>query len=295
MFRLSVTAVSQPPLKSVLLRPQTISKALGELESELGVTLFERRGKRIAATSDALLVAEKAENVLANLDDLVRLARHVREQTDGKPERVSVAVASSPLRGCLVPPRLFDRFAIKYPNVEITFVRNGSESCLNAVQQGLVDAAVTLGRTTRDCLSWTRVYTFTFHVLVCSDHPLAAHKVASIKDIAQYRVATPQDFRCSFRLVKEQFAMHGIAPTFTDVSPTKEDHGAFIASGGVLFVSGDVSLEQTYYGSKLLPLAEADSLSLPICFMYREDNKNPAVMALQQELLIAGRELKNKA
>lgn len=50
--------------------PQTISKSLSELETELGINLFERNGKWLVITDRARLLAEKAESVLAAVSDL---------------------------------------------------------------------------------------------------------------------------------------------------------------------------------------------------------------------------------
>lgn len=53
--------------------PQAVSKGVRELERELGVCLFERRGKGVVPTGCALELAQDARAVLC---DLARLREH---------------------------------------------------------------------------------------------------------------------------------------------------------------------------------------------------------------------------
>lgn len=265
--------------------PQTVSKAIGELEDELGITLFVRNGRRLVVTDEARLVAEKAENVLACVSDMEGLATQLRSRFDTVPERIVLAVASSPLRGVLVPECLLSRFSEQYPRVELVVRRNGSESCLTAVQQGLVDAAVTLGRTTREGLCWTQICPAVFGVTMSKNHPLAAHGAVSIAEVACFPVATPMDFRCAYRIIEHQFEARSVEPPYTDVDPTPEAHREFLSMNGVMFTAREPKLDALYPDAVTKPLVKADSISIPLCLVFHEDNNNPAISLLQFELL----------
>lgn len=265
--------------------PQTVSKALGEFEDELGITLFVRNGRRLVVTDEARLIAEKAENVLACVSDMEGLAAQLRSRSDAVPERIALAVASSPLRGVLVPECLLTPFSEQYPRVELVVRRNGSESCLTAVQQGLVDAAVTLGRTTREGLRWTQICPAVFDVTMSKNHPLAAHDAVSIAEVACFPVATPMDFRCAYRIIEHQFEARSAELPYTDVDPTPEAHREFLSMNGVMFTAREPKLDALYPDAVTKPLVKADSISIPLCLVFREDNDNPAISLLQFELL----------
>lgn len=266
--------------------PQTISKSLGDLESELGVTLFGRNGRRLTITDDARLLAEKAESVLACVSDMEGLASRLRVGSTDTPRSVSIAVASSPLRGTLVPDDLLSRFFANNPGIEVAIRRNGSESCLTVAQQGLVDAAITLGRTTREGLLWTQICPFVFGVTMSSGHPLAGRERVGIAEVAKFPVATPMDFRCAYRIIEHQFEANHVEPTYVDVAPTVEAHRAFLDDGGVLFTGRTPDLSGLYPDALTKRLMRDDGISIPLCLIYRKDNDNPAIPLLQRELLL---------
>ncbi len=272
--------------------PQTISKSLSELETELGINLFERNGKRLVITDRARLLAEKAENVLAAVSDLEGLAYQLKSNRELKASRIAIAIASTPLRGRLVSSELLSQFKKRNPGIEVTARENGSESCLNAVQQKLVDAAITLGRTSRLGLKWTQIYPFKFSVTVSRNNPLADQPIVDIPSISHYQIATPMDFRCAYRLIERQFEVYGLKPRYTDIAPYKSAHQEFLDSNGIIFTAQNPCLENVYNDIVTLPLKPEDKITIPICLIYREDNSNPSIPILQKDLLITGRALK---
>lgn len=270
--------------------PQTISKSLSELEAELGIKLFERNGKRLVITDQACLLAEKAENVLAAVSDLEGLAYQLKSNRELKASHI--AVASTPLRGRLVSSDLLGLFKKRNPNIEVTIRENGSESCLNAVEQKLVDAAITLGRTSRLGLKWTQIYPFKFSVTVSRNNPLADRPIVDILSISNYQIATPMDFRCAYRLIERQFEVYGLKPRYTDIVPDKSAHQEFLNSNGIIFTAQNSCLENVYNDIVTLPLIPEDRITIPICLIYREDNSNPSIPILQKDLLITGKAIK---
>lgn len=272
--------------------PQTISKSLSELEAELGIKLFERNGKRLVITDQACLLAEKAENVLAAVSDLEGLAYQLKSNRELKASHIAIAVASTPLRERLVSSDLLGLFKKRNPNIEVTIRENGSESCLNAVEQKLVDAAITLGRTSRLGLKWTQIYPFKFSVTVSRNNPLADRPIVDILSISNYQIATPMDFRCAYRLIERQFEVYGLKPRYTDIVPDKSAHQEFLNSNGIIFTAQNPCLENVYNDIVTLPLIPEDRITIPICLIYREDNSNPSIPILQKDLLITGKAIK---
>ena len=82
--------MSQPPL----------SNQLKLLEDELGVTLFERKNKRLLLTSDGQLLYKHAKNLVADFDHTSRFLRiSVMESVE-----LSALAVSALLPLCFFPP-----------------------------------------------------------------------------------------------------------------------------------------------------------------------------------------------
>ena len=78
-----VAATEQPTWKdaasAVGVTPSALSQGIAELERRLGITLFDRHGRKRIPTATGLEAAERAQRVLAELRELHQWAGEVRE------------------------------------------------------------------------------------------------------------------------------------------------------------------------------------------------------------------------
>src|SRR3954471_9124093 len=95
--------IAQPPL----------SQQLKQLESELGVTLFERHTRKLIITEEGLLLYKRAKEILELLTGTVE---EVRELSDGTKGTLSIGTIAS-LGAQLLPEKIRD-FQIHYPDVQ---------------------------------------------------------------------------------------------------------------------------------------------------------------------------------
>lgn len=91
-----------------------VSRLLDKLESELGVTLFERRRGLVTPTSVAQLLLDEIERAYVSLDSLKSFAARVAE---GESRRIDTAIM--PALGLGFVPRLLGKFREEWPNTKI--------------------------------------------------------------------------------------------------------------------------------------------------------------------------------
>lgn len=108
--RLNFTRASE----ELKLTPAAVSHQIKELEEQLGVTLFVRKGRSLELTRAGEILCEAASDALASLRSAVSQARKSQEQHKF---RLNVTAPTSIAAKWLVP-RL-DRFAAKEPNAEV--------------------------------------------------------------------------------------------------------------------------------------------------------------------------------
>jgi DNA-binding transcriptional LysR family regulator len=103
----------------------TLGRHITELESQLGVVLFERTGRGLLPTATALRLADSARAMEAGADQLAR-------QVSGADTRVSGTVritASQPVACVLLPPLLV-RMRQALPDVQVELVASNAISNL---------------------------------------------------------------------------------------------------------------------------------------------------------------------
>ncbi len=126
--------------KVVFATQSTVSKAVKQLEDELGVTLLERSGPRSSLTAAGEIVLRRAQVMLAE-----------RGRPSGRTGRNYAVLRRGTLRLGLPPlgsstlfAPLFASFRSRYPGVEIRLVEHGSKRLEEMLLGGELDFAASL-------------------------------------------------------------------------------------------------------------------------------------------------------
>lgn len=159
-----------------------ISAALRELERELRVVLFERRGRRLVLTPDGELMAPLIRSAVAAAADITKAAAELRRP-------------SGPLRVGLVPSyalplalRLVELCRTRFPEFSLEVFEGGSLTLEREILSGDLDLAVTT-RAEGISIVDRRLTTMTVSegrlvVVVGPTHPLARRESLTVEDIS---------------------------------------------------------------------------------------------------------------
>lgn len=125
--------------KVVFATQSTVSKAVKQLEDELGVALLDRAGHRSTLTAAGEIVHRRALAMLAERDDLVAELDELRGLRRGM-----LRLGLPPLGSSTLFAPLFASFRSRYPGIEIRLVEHGSKRLEEMLQAGEVDFAASL-------------------------------------------------------------------------------------------------------------------------------------------------------
>jgi DNA-binding transcriptional LysR family regulator len=103
----------------------TLSRHVAELESQLGVPLFERTGRGVTPTAMALALAEAARRMADGADALARTLQRERSAEGG-----TVRITSSDVAAAWLMPELLARLAEAEPAIEVELVASNQLSNL---------------------------------------------------------------------------------------------------------------------------------------------------------------------
>jgi len=186
-----------------------VSKQIRALEDELGVEVFERRGKRLTAlTEPGKAVIEIAERVLAETANLKRAGA---EFADEKLGTLTVATTHTQARYAL--PQAVAAFKRRYPGVRLLIHQGNPTQICEQVIAGEADLAIATEAiadhpelVSLPCYQWNRC------VVVPPRHPLLKAKPLTLEALAGHPIVT-YDFAFANRsLVQKAFEAKDLAP-----------------------------------------------------------------------------------
>jgi len=117
----------------------TVSMQIRELESVVGLPLFERVGKRLALTPAGELFRHHAARVLGELQDAEQALQSMKGLRSGQATVGLVSTAK------YFAPKLLAQFAERHAQIDIQFVVGNRETLINALRDNEIDFAV-MGR-----------------------------------------------------------------------------------------------------------------------------------------------------
>lgn len=271
--------------KELFVTPQAVSKAVGELERELHVQLCEKSGRSVSPTPFGRMFSTRASEALSCLLDLEALARN-HELAQEQEGLVSLAVACSPCRGNVLRTHDFDAFEKTCPRIKLTASFHSSGACLAALEEGIVDAAVVIGRVCKPGVDSVRLLSFPLHLAVSKGNPLASRPFIELEDLKGTPLAMPEDIRYCQTIITNHLEAKGLEPCYTVLPPFAAEHRAFLEDqNGAMFVADDPSLEDLYPSIVVLPIASGDLMPIPLCLAYASNRANPALPFVERYLL----------
>ncbi|TAL91250.1 MAG: CysB family HTH-type transcriptional regulator [Candidimonas sp.] len=191
-----------------------VSKAIIELEAELGVKIFERHGKRIKGlTKPGAVVSVVIDRIMRELDNLKKVSDEFARRDEG-----GLVIACTHAQARYVLPKVIPAFRKKFPKVHLSLAEGNPPHLAQMVLHEQADVAIateTLDETPG--LAALPVYSWEHAVVVRPDHPLAelkssAARKLTLEQLAQYPIVTYDRAFSGRRAIDRVFAEHDVTP-----------------------------------------------------------------------------------
>lgn len=264
---------------------QAVSKAIKEMEKHFGHEIITRDGRNIKPTALGLDLADLARPIVESYEDFEAFGLSYTEDGD-VPRVIRVGIPVTALRGVLFDESQFDLFRAEFPETSLDLFRSSVDGCLRALEQGLVDATISIGRCGKDDFSNIRIGSLQLKVLARTGHPAVLGDVVDFNDLTRFPVALPEDLRFVFPRVDQQFVQAGQSNRFEAIAPTIEAHKAFLIRDGLILVGKDSPLLELGDFLCEKPLAIGGSnFILPLYLVYPQSKKHISLSRLQSTLI----------
>lgn len=148
-----------------------LSYTIHELEKELGVALFEKKGRNIQLTKHGKLYCDFVESALNQLKQGNDFIKNTIDPFKGK-----INLGFIYTMGSSIVPMLTKQFLKKFPDVTFNFKQSNSKKLLSDLLKGKVNIAIVSHLFDYPQLEFTPLVNEKMVVVVPDNHPLAKEK-----------------------------------------------------------------------------------------------------------------------
>ncbi len=186
-----------------------VSKAIIELEEELGVDIFTRHGKRLKRiTEPGQHVLKSIEVIMRELGNLKRIGEQFSAEDSG-----TLSLATTHTQARYVLPDSVARLREAYPKVNVSLHQGSPEQ----VARMVIDEVADIGIATESLAGYAELVTMPCyewqHVLVLpAGHPLANKEHITLEDIAKEPLITYHPSYTGRTKINAAFAARKLAP-----------------------------------------------------------------------------------
>ena len=186
-----------------------VSKAIIELEDELGVEIFSRHGKRIKrVTEPGQHVLKSIDIILREVNNLKRIGEQFSAQDSG-----TLSIATTHTQARYVLPGPVAKLRIAYPKVGISLHQGSPDQ----VARMLLDETAEIGIATESLGQYDELVTLPCydwqHVLVLPfGHPLLDKERISLEDLAKQPLITYHPTFTGRTRIDQAFAQRHLSP-----------------------------------------------------------------------------------
>lgn len=186
-----------------------VSKAIIELEEELGIDIFTRHGKRIRGlTEPGRAVLKSVELIMQEIDGLKRIGKEFAAQDTG-----SFTIATTHTQARYMLPKVVHAFTEKFPKVRLSLLQGNPKQVAEMVLRDQADIALATesvanidGLVTIPCYQWEHV------VVVPQEHALLKSKLLTLEEIAGYPLITYDAAFAGRAKIDHAFSLRGLNP-----------------------------------------------------------------------------------
>jgi LysR family cys regulon transcriptional activator len=186
-----------------------VSKHIKDLEDELGVEIFVRRGKRLLGlTEPGREVLAVVERILLDTQNVRNIAGHFANRESG-----NLVIATTHTQARYALPEVIKQFKAEYPRVHLVLHQGSPREIAELLTTGDADIAIA----TEWLANVPEIATFPYytwhHALVAPrGHPLAGLDDVTLADIAEYPIVTYHEGFTGRSNIDRSFAEAGLIP-----------------------------------------------------------------------------------
>ena len=231
----------------------SISKAIQNLETELGVPLFYRSPKKLELTDAGHAVLVNAHQVLLAFNNMRSQLTELMELKKGQ-----IRIGIPPIVGAEFFSKLISQYKEQYPFIEILLTEVGTKRIRQKIEHGELDIGLVCStKSKNEHLNTISFLEDPLQLIVHCDHPLAKKPTVSMNDLAKEPfIIYRNDFILYDRII-EECSKAGFSPIIACETTQKDLFIEMVqAKLGVALLPQKIIEKIPYNSVKCIPFKE---------------------------------------
>ena len=186
-----------------------VSKHIKDLEDELGVELFVRKGKRLLdLTEPGRELLQIVERILLDANNIKNMVEQYSQRDEGQ-----LTVVATHTQALYALPKVITDFKKTYPRVHLKL----HQASPNEIVAMLLSGEADIGMATEALADVTKLDSFPFYtwhhaVIVPAGHPLEQVKPLTLQALAEYPIVTYHEGLTGRARIDQAFLDAGVTP-----------------------------------------------------------------------------------
>ena len=266
--------------KSLFVTVQAVSKAISELEGELGVQLLVRGNHGVEPTAVGMALYRRARHVLDGFDELV-------DFTHGFPADKS----DDHLIICLCSPQFNNddkalgnlaRVIGLHLGLSVDIISATGEQCMEAPRDRAVDAVASIGEFSDPDCDVVTIGHLPSGLVLSTDHPLAKGGSVRIDDLASYPMLWTAQWDTFGHSILETYRSHGLKSPVIRYADGMDINDFFQKQLGCVFAVHLPGITLTNPNMVNLPIDPSCAVRIPLSLITLKTHKTAAYLALEK-------------
>ncbi len=210
----------------------SITKAIHQLEAELGIILFDRSQKKNALTAEGQAFFIRAEKILREANEAVAEMNDFKNLQKG-----TIKIAIPPMIGAYLFPNIFTGFRKQYPSLELLVFEEGSLAARTMLEREELDLGLVILPETSHVLQMVPMIQEEIMLCVSSRHRFAGKTSVSFEELRNEQFVMLKEDSYHRQLVIEECNKFGFSPRIVFSSSQIQTIKGLVASGvGISFL-----------------------------------------------------------
>lgn len=220
-----------------------VSKHIKDLEDELGVELFVRKGKRLLGlTEPGQELIGIVERILLDTQNIKKLGEQFSKSEEG---HLTVATTHTQARYAL--PKVVTQFKKEFPKVNLVLHEASPPEIVSMLHNGKADIGIAteaLGDAPE--LATFPYYSWHHGIVVPQGHPLKAAKQLTLEAVAEYPIVTYQEGFTGRGRIDQAFIKAGIEPEIAMTALDADVIKAYVELGLGIGIIASMAFQATH-------------------------------------------------
>lgn len=261
---------------------QAVSKAIADLEHELGHQLFIRESRGVRPTPFGTAFHQRALSVLRSFDDLEAFSASY--EATHQPGALRLALCVPPFVGHERACSSIAAFAKRGLGIGTSVVLDTGKGALSGLCSDEYDAFIVVGPFSHPEVDCIPVGTVSPGVQMIKSHPLANRDAVSLEDLESYPASFSTNFETFNEALMALYRKRNLPVPSTVIDSTDTLIRHYLINQGVCFIVHVPALGEMFPGTAIKPLVAADAIAIPICLVSLKARKSPAYRAFEHWL-----------